>query len=415
MKKIIGFLLAGVAAASIASAASAKEGPVPIGMRHLDHVFLIMMENHGYAEVMNSPYMPFTNQLATRAGLATNYFAVAHPSLTNYLEVVGGSNFGVLNDHSPDWHNTSCQSNIMTGQPSLDTSAYPNICPIQGTGKDTATPAIDTSNLEGNKPGPVINVNGSAFYQPAPTTAKTIAHQIVAKGGSWKSYQESLPPTGADNVNSADGLFSNLNSPSNFGVTDGVVGLYAVKHNPFAYFLDVQSGAGESALSLSRVVGFDGSNGLFDDLYKGHVPTFSFIAPNQCNDQHGRGGAGPQCDYDPNDVGVQKGLNPALMYQGDVSLERIVGAIKASPTWNVGRNAIVIVWDESDYANAPITNQVTMIVDTNDGATKGRTSSRFYTHFSLLKSIEGALGLPCLNHACDATTDIMNDVFDGTH
>ncbi len=146
------------------------------------------------------------------------------------------------------------------------------------------------------------------------------------------------------------------------------------------------------------------------------MPTFSFIAPNQCTDQHGRSGAGPQCDYDPKDVGTQNGLNPALMYQGDVALERIVGAIKASPSWNEGRNAIVIVWDESDYANAPITNQVTLIVDTNDGNdSHGRTSSRFYTHFSLLKSIEGALGLPCLNHACDATTDIMNDVFDGTH
>jgi len=29
------------------------------------------------------------------ANTATSYFAVAHPSLTNYLEVVGGSNFGV--------------------------------------------------------------------------------------------------------------------------------------------------------------------------------------------------------------------------------------------------------------------------------------------------------------------------------
>ena len=124
--------------------------------------------------------------------------------------------------------------------------------------------------------------------------------------------------------------------------------------------------------------------------------------------------------FDPNDVGTQNGLNPALMYQGDATLQRIVGAIKASPTWNQGRNAIVIVWDESDYANAPITNQVTLIVDTNDDGdhdaddVHGRTSNRFYTHFSLLKSIEGALGLPCLNHACDATTDTMNDLFDGT-
>jgi hypothetical protein len=418
MRLTVMALLAGVATSSLAATAVANEGQMPHGMRHLDHVFLIMMENHGYAEIIGNPYMPFTNKLAKSAGLATNYFAVAHPSLTNYLEVVGGSNFGVLNDHSPDWHNTSCQTNLSTGQPSLDTSAFPNICPLHGTGVDAPTPAIDNSNLEGNLPGPVINIDGLASYPKAPTVARSIAHQIVANGGSWKTYQESLPPTGADLVNNADGVFSNLNPPSNFGVTDAVLGLYAVKHNPFAYFLDIETGS-NPALSLGNVVGFDGDSGLFADLYGGHVPTFSFIVPNQCNDQHGRSGGGPQCDFDPNDVGTQQGLNPALMYQGDVTLQRIVGAIKASPSWTDGRNAIVIVWDESDYSNAPITNQVTLIVATNDGDgdaddAHGRTSSRFYTHFSLLRTIEAALGLPCLNHACDPNTLIMNDLFDGT-
>jgi phosphatidylinositol-3-phosphatase len=94
MKQIVMALFAGLATASVAATALAHEGPMQNGMRHLDHVFLIMMENHGYAEIINNPYMPFTNQLASSAGLATNYFAVAHPSLTNYLEIVGGSNFG---------------------------------------------------------------------------------------------------------------------------------------------------------------------------------------------------------------------------------------------------------------------------------------------------------------------------------
>jgi hypothetical protein len=413
MKHIVMALLAGVATASVAATAFADGDQMPHGMRHLDHVFLVMMENHGYAQIIGNPYMPFTNQLARSSGLATNYFAVAHPSLTNYLEIVGGSNFGVLNDHSPDWHNTNCQTNLSTGQPSLDTSSYPNICPFHDAGMDAATPAIDNSNLEGNQPGPVINIDGLASYPKAKTVARSIAHQIVAMGGSWKTYQESLPPTGADLVNNADGVFSNLNPPPNFGVTDGVLGLYAVKHNPFAYFLDIENGM-NPALSLRNVVSFDGDPGLFADLYSGHVPTFSFIVPNQCNDQHGRSGGGPQCDSDPNDVGTQKGLNPALMYQGDVTLQRIVGAIKASPSWADGRNAIVIVWDESDYSNVPITNQVALIVATNDEQPHGRTSNRFYTHFSLLRSIEAALGLPCLNHACDPNTLIMNDLFDGT-
>jgi hypothetical protein len=45
MKQIVMALLAGVATASVAATALAHEGPMPQGIRHLDHVFLIMMEN----------------------------------------------------------------------------------------------------------------------------------------------------------------------------------------------------------------------------------------------------------------------------------------------------------------------------------------------------------------------------------
>ena len=76
----------------------AGEGAIPMGIPHLDHVFLVMMENHGYSQIVDNPNAPFINQLAKSANSATNYFAVAHPSLTNYLEVVGGSNFGVLSE-----------------------------------------------------------------------------------------------------------------------------------------------------------------------------------------------------------------------------------------------------------------------------------------------------------------------------
>jgi phosphatidylinositol-3-phosphatase len=49
-------------------------------------------------------------------------------------------------------------------------------------------------------------------------------------------------------------------------------------------------------------------------------------------------------------------------------------------------------------------------VETNHGR-GGRSSNRFYTHFSLLKSLEAGLGLPCLNHACDQSTRVMSDLF----
>ena len=73
----------GLLVATLVGASFAQEGPVPKGVPHLDHVFIIMMENHGYNQLINNPNAPFIDKYAKSANLATNYFAIAHPSLTN--------------------------------------------------------------------------------------------------------------------------------------------------------------------------------------------------------------------------------------------------------------------------------------------------------------------------------------------
>src|SRR5580704_1113782 len=141
----------GLVAASLATAAFAQEDRIPAGIPHLDHVFVIMMENHGYQQVINNPNEPYLNSLIAnkQVNLATNYFAVGHPSLTNYLEVVGGSNFGVRSDNAPNWGSTSCSPNIVSGIVNADSAGTPpsgvqietsTVCPIAGTGKDADTP-----------------------------------------------------------------------------------------------------------------------------------------------------------------------------------------------------------------------------------------------------------------------------------
>src|SRR5262249_20620422 len=107
-------------AAALANPVFAAEGPVPRGISNLDHVFLIVMENHAYGQIIDNPNAPLINQLAKSSGYSTNYFAVGHPSLTNYLEMVGGSNFGVRSDDYPNWHSTSCMTNLATGVAALD-------------------------------------------------------------------------------------------------------------------------------------------------------------------------------------------------------------------------------------------------------------------------------------------------------
>ncbi len=422
-------------AVGVAGTASAQEGAVPKGVSHLDHVWVIMMENHGHNQIRNNPNAPFINQLASSANVATNYFGVGHPSLTNYFEAVGGSNFGIRSDNSPDWHSAACTPNIVSGLVSTDTPSTPNICPIAGTGTDAATPVIDCTNEVQVTPctvaaGALIDIDGFLSFGAAPTVGKTIADQLFEQGMSWKTYQEDLPPGGADGVNKSDGFFSNLtdftpfisggsfstwsaqgaNIPPVASQSDAqgdIVSLYAVKHNPFAYFKSVQDGA-DPRNSLRNVTGFVGPGGLYADLGSGNVPNFSFIAPNQCNDQHGRGNDGPFCNFDAVDNGTQSGLNESNILEGDISVQRIVSAIKDSQAWREGNNAIVLMWDENDYTATP--NQVLLVVDTNYGV-HGVQSNKFYTHFSLLKSLEAGFGLPCLNHACDQGTKVMSDLF----
>ncbi|WP_283743556.1 alkaline phosphatase family protein [Sideroxydans sp. CL21] len=416
MKKSIAALsLLGIA---LASSAFASEGKTPEGIRHLDHVFVIMMENTSFNQILNNPNAPFINQLAHTGNLATNYFGIGHPSLTNYLEVVGGSNFGVQSDNDSDWHSTSCATNLTTGVANTDNPPSPSICPISGSGTDAATPAIDSTNE--TQVSFLNNIDGiQAIPAAEHITGKTIADQLVEAGRTWKSYQENVPAS-ADSVNYSDGVYSNLTDFSKITpvmnpplTSAGIVSLYAAKHNPFVYFQSVQEGRNPE-LSLANTVGFDGANGLFGDLASGKVPAFSFIAPNQCNDQHGRGNSGPFCNYDPVSDGTQAGLNPALIQRGDMTIKKLVTAIKNSPAWSEGNNAIVVLWDENDYSLTPNINKVALIVDTNYGA-NGKTSAIRYNHFSLLKTIEAAFELPCLNHACDANVQVMSDLFGSQH
>src|SRR4051794_29267228 len=54
------------------------------------HVAIVVEENHSYAGVIGNPNMPYLNSLASRYGLATNYYANTHPSIGNYFLLTTG-------------------------------------------------------------------------------------------------------------------------------------------------------------------------------------------------------------------------------------------------------------------------------------------------------------------------------------
>src|SRR5262244_4055794 len=95
----LGLLMAGVlVAAAVGGPGTAATAAAP-GVPGYDHVFVIVEENHGFADVIGNPAAPNLNALADQFGLATNYFGVTHPSEPNYVALLGGNSFGIVDDN----------------------------------------------------------------------------------------------------------------------------------------------------------------------------------------------------------------------------------------------------------------------------------------------------------------------------
>jgi hypothetical protein len=67
----------------------------------LEHVFVIMLENHSDQAVVGDANAPFITTLARRYGHAKRYYGVTHTSLPNYITLTSGSNWWV-NDDDPN-------------------------------------------------------------------------------------------------------------------------------------------------------------------------------------------------------------------------------------------------------------------------------------------------------------------------
>jgi hypothetical protein len=364
-----------VAVAGVAAATPALAAPGP--QSGPDHVFVIMMENHGYEQVIgNTADAPFINSLAQRYNVATNYHGVTHPSSPNYLAAISGSSQGVFDD---------CKAGAaVTCDPEEFTPAS----------SDTALDAFLTP----------------AEYQTAATTphmfaGRTIVDQLEEKGLSWKAYMEDLPAVGSQ-VEYA---------PVVNGTT---VKLYAQKHDPFMYFSRINSPGNPR---LQNIVPLE--HNLSADLASGNVPNFAWISPDQCHDMHGIDPASAALIGDPKCGYPDSGLDHGAIQLGDAYVKSAVSEIMNSKTWKTSRSTIVLVWDENDYSGSsggpgspvgfttpsgPATTALggghapLIVINSADGPHK--TTDQLADHYTLLSTIEQMWHLGCLANTCSPTT-----------
>lgn len=275
--------------------------PPPVGGQYvtrtkgnLGRIFVIVEENHGYKQVVgNTAEMPYLNRLIARGGLATQYYANAHPSLPNYLWLTIGGN--------------------------------------DGFSTDTCSGTVSGDN---------------------------IARELNTAGLSWKVYAESLPYIGYLGCSSGE---------------------YVKKHNPFAYFSDVQT----SSTQQQNIVPF---SQFAPDLASRHLPKFSFIVPNLLDDAH----------------------DGSLTAADDWLHTNIRPLLRTGRFQPGGRAMLIIVFDEGS-GSAYGGGRVAWVV-ISPKVKPGYRSWKFYQHPSTLRLILRGFGVQSLPGAA-ATAPGMGEFF----
>lgn len=276
-------------------------------------VFVIAMENHNWTQpggpgtgnpqqIFRNPAAPFINSLADgtsgisdQVAYATRYLNArvgVHPSEPNYVWAEAGQAFDTLGtDADPYNNNVACL------------------------------------------PQTVINSDQhlSAFLTKA--------------GKTWRSYQEDANINTTNNVPLARAMWTvPLFSRSGFFTPPPAGGIneynysaqlnYAPKHNPQVLFRDTNGGC-----PATHSTQYPPLPQLAKDLQSNHVADYTWITPDQFNDQHTRLAAG---------YGVfVPATDQSAVAQGDNFLARVVPLIMASRAYEEGA-AIILWWDESE-------------------------------------------------------------------
>jgi hypothetical protein len=351
------FLLALFALLALAVPAEARmpsSGPPPVG-----HVFVVILENEN-ADVTfapNSPAPYLSQTLPSMGAFLPEYYGVTHLSLGNYIGLVSG----------------------------------------QGSNPQTQADCQFFTEFSSAGFGP----DGQALGQGCvyPSSMKTVADQLTARGRSWKGYMEDM---GNDTTREA-ALCGHpaLNTRDN---TQNATPIdqYATRHNPFVYFhsiIDDQVSCEQRDVPLTRLQG---------DLAKARTtPNFVFITPNLCHDGHDEPCANGE---------------PGGLVSADAWLREWIPRITGSAAYK--RDGLLLVtFDEAEAeggtADASACCNEAQFPNTpnNGGPVQGRgggrvgavalspfirggtVSSHPYNHFSTLRTIEGLFGLPFLGYA----------------
>jgi phospholipase C len=189
-------------------------------------------------------------------------------------------------------------------------------------------------------------------------TADNVVRHLLTAGKTWKSYEESLPYA---------------------GYLQPDTGNYARRHCPLSYFSDVVNSSSEK-LNLVPFTEFS------SDLASGHLPSYSFITPNLCNDAH-------NCSLATADAWLKKNIAPLI----------------SSSVFKDG-GLLIIVFDESANDNTHGGGRVAWVAVSSEFSKLKYKSTKLYQHQNTLRLTLQGLGLNSFPGAAASASD-MSEFF----
>jgi uncharacterized protein YceK len=211
-----------------------------------------------------------------------------------------------------------------------------------------------------SEPNYVAFAGGSTFVSADLDTCVYIPNQnlvdlLESESISWREYEE------------------DYSGPCEEGGTNG---LYAIKHDFFISFLDINS----SVNRTNNIIGFQsGVSSTYSELTGANPPAFVAVTPNLIDDGHN---------------------TTVAAFNGWLQSTSFFQDMLQSKYFTDG--AIFITFDENGYVTP---NQVYCVV-VSALAKPGYQAGTAYTHYSLLRTMEDNWGLPTLT-ANDAATGDM--------
>src|ERR1700692_4469202 len=92
--RVVAAALAAILLSFAVQAACAASNDLPL----IDHVVVVVLENHSFDQIVEPHRAPFIHHLAMDGALFVNAFAVSHPSQPNYFALFSGSTQGISDD-----------------------------------------------------------------------------------------------------------------------------------------------------------------------------------------------------------------------------------------------------------------------------------------------------------------------------